>query len=68
LSIDSFKNVLITLPLIEEQTQIVKYIETLTKKIYQTITKIEKEIGLLQEYRTALISEVVTGKIDVRGE
>ncbi len=28
----------------------------------------EKELLLLQEYRTALISEVVTGKIDVRGE
>ncbi|MDO9098049.1 MAG: restriction endonuclease subunit S, partial [Candidatus Methanoperedens sp.] len=66
LSIDSFKSVFIPFPLIEEQTQIVRFIETLTKKIYQTITKIEKEIELLQEYRTALISEVVTGKIDVR--
>jgi type I restriction enzyme, S subunit len=29
---------------------------------------IEKTIDLLKEYRTTLISEVVTGKIDVRDE
>lgn len=68
LSIDSFKGVSIPLPPIEEQTQIVKYIETLTQKIDTTISKIEKEIELLQEYHTALISEVVTGTIDVRDE
>jgi hypothetical protein len=30
------------------------------------IVLIEKQIAYLQEYRTALISEAVTGKIDVR--
>jgi Cd2+/Zn2+-exporting ATPase len=34
-----------------------------TNKINQTISKIENQIDLLQEYRTALIYEVVTGKI-----
>ena len=33
---------------------------------HQTISNIEKQSNLLQEYRTALISNVVTGKIDVR--
>jgi len=66
LSIDSFKLVLIPLPPIEEQNEIAKYIETSTQKIHRTISRIEKEITLLQEYRTALISEVITGKIDVR--
>ena len=66
LSIDSFKLVLIPLPPIEEQNQIAKYIETSTQKIHRTISRIEKEITLLQEYRTSLFSEVVTGKIDVR--
>jgi restriction endonuclease S subunit len=66
LSIDSFKLVPIPLPSIEEQNQITKYIETTTKKIHKTISRVEKEIALMQEYRTALISEVVTGKIDVR--
>ncbi|MCG2738328.1 MAG: restriction endonuclease subunit S [Candidatus Methanoperedenaceae archaeon] len=66
LSIDSFKLVSIPLPPIEEQNQITKYIETSTKKIHRTISRIEKEIELMKEYRTAMISEVVTGKIDVR--
>ncbi|MCZ7392239.1 MAG: hypothetical protein ABOK23_03715 [Candidatus Methanoperedens sp.] len=42
------------------------FIESENTRIDHTITKIEKEIALLLEYRTALISEVVTGKIDVR--
>jgi type I restriction enzyme S subunit len=53
-------------PSIEEQKQIVQFIEAETAKIDATIAKIEKEIEYLLEYRTALISEVVTGKIDVR--
>ena len=53
------------LPPIEEQKQIVEFIETATEKIDATIAKIEKEIGFMREYRTALISEVVTGKIKV---
>jgi restriction endonuclease S subunit len=48
---------------IEEQKQIVEFIETATSKIDSTIATIKKEIGFLGEYRTALISEVVTGKI-----
>ncbi len=50
---------------ISEQEKIVQFIETETAKIDSTVSKIEKEIELLREYRTALISEVVTGKIKV---
>jgi type I restriction enzyme S subunit len=53
------------LPPVQEQQSIVRHIKTSTSKIDATISKIEKEIDLLQEYRTALISEVVTGKIKV---
>ncbi|MBS4014973.1 MAG: restriction endonuclease subunit S [Candidatus Latescibacteria bacterium] len=49
-----------------EQNQIVEYLEDLEENVNRTISKITKEIELLQEYRTALISEAVTGKIDVR--
>ncbi len=49
-----------------EQNEISSFIHQKTTKIDQTISKIKKQIDLLQEYRTALISEVVTGKIDVR--
>lgn len=52
-------------PPIEEQKEIVKFIESKTNEIDSTISKIKKEIELIKEYRTALISEVVTGKIKV---
>lgn len=51
---------------IEEQKEIVKFIETNTFKINNIVANIEKQITRLQEYRTALISDAVTGKIDVR--
>jgi len=51
---------------IEEQTKILTYIETETIKIDKTIATIKKEISLVEEYKTALIAEAVTGKIDVR--
>ena len=49
-----------------EQKEIFNFIQTETKKIAKTITTIEKEITLVAEYKTALIAEAVTGKIDVR--
>lgn len=51
---------------IEEQKDILNFIEREIGRIRNLIIKTEKEIELLQEYRTALISEAVTGKIDVR--
>lgn len=54
------------LPKLDEQIAIFSYIETETEKLDQTISTIEKEIALTQEYRVALIAEAVTGKIDVR--
>ena len=65
LPLDSITDVKIPFPSVEEQTQIVQHIESETKRIDTTISKIEKEIELLREYRTALISEVVTGKLCV---
>lgn len=55
-----------TIPPLNEQEEIVKYIQDETAIIDQTITKAEREIELIQEYRTRLVSDVVTGKIDVR--
>lgn len=50
----------------KEQLKIATYIEKETAKLNQTITTIEKEIALVEEYKTSLIAEAVTGKIDVR--
>ncbi|MFN2455511.1 MAG: restriction endonuclease subunit S [Pyrinomonadaceae bacterium] len=65
LNVEDMLDFVIAFPSSEEQKQIVAFIETATEKIDATIAKIEKEIGFMREYRTALISEVVTGKIKV---
>ncbi|MCO5950904.1 restriction endonuclease subunit S [Mucilaginibacter flavidus] len=66
LGVYDLKNAKIPLPPKEEQQQIIEYISRETAVIYKTIGQIEKEIALAQEYRTVLITEAVTGKIDVR--
>ena len=55
-------------PSIDEQNIITDYIENKNREIDQLISKTHEEIKLLNEYKTALISEVVTGKVDVRDE
>ena len=60
------ENLHILIPPIEEQNNIANYLDDKTSKIDNLITKATKAIELLKERRTALISAVVTGKIDVR--
>ena len=55
-------------PPIEEQNAIVEYIESKTSKIDTMIEALKAEIDHLTEYKQRLISDVVTGQIDVRGE
>lgn len=65
LNFESLKN--FNIPFVEpsEQQAIVNHIETETAKIEAQVARTRKLIELLTEYRTALISEVVTGKIKV---
>ena len=56
----------VLVPKQDEQDAIVQHLDRETAKIDALIGKIEKAIGLLKEYRTALISAAVTGKMDVR--
>ncbi|TGE31460.1 hypothetical protein E4K68_17185 [Desulfosporosinus sp. Sb-LF] len=51
----------------EEQLEIANYLSDKTTKIDAQIKMLLDEIQLLIEYRTSLISEVVTGKLDIRG-
>ncbi len=53
---------------LEEQEEIVAFLDSKTAKIDALIAKQEQLIGLLRERRSALISAAVTGKIDVRPE
>ena len=57
---------LVPVPPLPEQTAIATYLDRETTKIDQLIEKVEAAIARLQEYRTALITAAVTGKIDVR--
>jgi type I restriction enzyme S subunit len=66
LSQDLLKKLPVLLPPLSEQKAIASFIEEKLAKIDQAIAQIEKEIELIQEYRTTLISDAVTGKIDVR--
>ena len=61
----NFKEMRYPIPPISEQQQIVEYLDEQTNIIDTTITKEQKRIKLLKEYRQSLISEVVTGKIKV---
>ncbi|MDD2300105.1 MAG: restriction endonuclease subunit S [Fermentimonas sp.] len=65
LSVDRIKSLEIPFPNIQEQQSIVEHIESECSKIDFKKARTEELIELLTEYRTALISEVVTGKIKV---
>jgi len=66
ISVEKIQNLRTTVPPISEQEQIAGYIDTETALIDKTITRAEREIELIREYRTRLISDVVTGQVDVR--
>ena len=54
------------LPPVNEQDLIVRFIEAETRKVEVAAAHLKREIDLLREYRTRLVAEVVTGKLDVR--
>ena len=54
------------LPPLPEQTAIVRYLDKATAAIDTAIDRARRQIELLQEYRTRLIADVVTGQVDVR--
>jgi type I restriction enzyme, S subunit len=66
LSLDDVKNYPIFLPPRGEQDQLVGEIEREFGNIKTSIEKNNHKIELLNEYRTRLIADVVTGKVDVR--
>ena len=68
ISITNLKEIPISYPLLSEQTQIANFLDRKTKQIDELISTEQQKIELLKEYRQSLISEAVTGKIDVRNE
>ena len=63
---NQLKNIQIALPPIGEQDGIVEHINNGTALIDDTIARSRRQINLMNEYRTRLIADVVTGQLDVR--
>ena len=68
LSQELLKRLPVLLPPIDEQAQIANFLDDKTGQIDKLIAAEQRKVELLKEYRQSLISEAVTGKIDVRGE
>lgn len=66
ISVEKIGRLPVVLPPLSEQTQISSFLDRETSKLDALISKVEQAIVTLKEYRTALISAAVTGKIDVR--
>ena len=60
------KSIPILMPPLQEQGNILGRITRQTSAIDFAMTSTRQMIGLLQEYRTRLIADVVTGQLDVR--
>lgn len=60
------KRVSVIIPPITEQEAIVRFLEEATASLARVIEQTSREIDLIREYRTRLISDVITGKLDVR--
>ena len=56
----------IGIPAPSEQTAIVEYLDKATAHIDAAIARARRQVELIQEYRTRLLADVVTGKLDVR--
>lgn len=64
---EDFLRLASVLPPIEDQNEIVEYIEQSLVKYDEVIANLKRQIACLQDMKTRLISDVVTGQIDVRG-
>ncbi|MDE0322627.1 MAG: restriction endonuclease subunit S [Candidatus Poribacteria bacterium] len=65
---DAFFSMFAITPPFSEQAQIANFLDRKTEQIDELVAIEQRKIELLKEYRQTLISEAVTGKIDVRNE
>jgi len=64
-TVQDANNIKIVFPELIEQNNIVKYLDKKTSKIDEAVSEVDKQIGLLNEYKKTLINDVVTGKVKV---
>lgn len=66
LSVERIQRLAIPYPSLDEQEAIVRHMEDDTANIERGLTCVRDEVALLREFRTRLVADVVTGKLDVR--
>ncbi|MEA3366474.1 MAG: restriction endonuclease subunit S [Candidatus Hydrogenedentes bacterium] len=66
LSHGAIKAIALPVPPVEKQEPIARHIDEATASLNGAISRATREIDLIREYRTRLIADVVTGKVDVR--
>jgi type I restriction enzyme S subunit len=66
INVADFKGLLVPLPPRAEQEGIWAYLDSTLRPVAVVPDQAEREISLIREYRTRLISDVVTGQLDVR--
>ena len=63
---EDLKRFKLAIPPVAEQNELLSQIKTETRALTTAISRLNREIDLLREYRTRLVADVVTGKLDVR--
>ncbi len=66
LGLGDVKDAFFPLPCLPEQEAIIDYLDSSLSIFYNAISRTEREIALMQEYRTRLTADIVSGKLDVR--
>jgi type I restriction enzyme S subunit len=64
---EQFLKIPLICPPYEEQEKIAAFVKGETQQLDQTIIRAQRQIDLIREYRTRLVADMVTGKLDVRG-
>lgn len=63
---EEIKTLNISIPPLDEQNKISKFLCSKTQRFEKILKKIKKEIGIILEYKNSLIASVITGQVDVR--
>ncbi|MFN8968725.1 MAG: restriction endonuclease subunit S, partial [Pseudanabaena sp.] len=66
INVGQIRQIIITLPPINEQAEIGQYLEKATQFFSKNISIIGNQIEKLQEYRRSLITAAVTGKLNIK--
>ncbi len=66
LTLGILRNMKVPFPPLEERQSILRYVGETTAPIDKAIARVRRQIELVEEYRTRLVADVVTGKVDVR--